>query len=274
MSPLHHNIPDDFRGVWQRTLLQTDTDAATPPPSDCSSWVRWLQTSQWHGDLRIPASALLGRQAAPLSALPAARLAALAGQQAFVGITRCEALPEGQVCTWLRRIDFQPPGQQPDAGWMMFDRPDRLIEVGVHDDYNEIWERLPDSTGRYIVLSGRGAQGDDDGRRLLIAGCYMMTARPRQARWPRGMRPGDTLTDVMLRFPEQAPDWLDCDIAFGRLEQGQWHIEHATLPAREGQRVAFTLHRQGEHIALLTLADFSGHWHVLEWSCEDTVIAG
>lgn len=273
MSPLHHHIPDDFRGVWKRTLLQTDTDAATPPASDSGSWVRWLQTSLWHGDLRLPPSALLGRQAKPLSALPPAQLGALAEQQAFVGITQCEALPEGQICTWLRRIDFQPPAQQPDAGWMMFDRPDRLIEVGVHDDYNEIWERLPDSTGRYIVLSGIDARGDDDGRRLLIAGSYMMTARPRQIRWPRGMRPGDTLTDVMLRFPEQAHDWLDCDIAFGRLQQGQWHIEHATLPEREGRRVAFTLHRQGEHAALLTLADLSGHWHVLEWNCEDPAIA-
>jgi hypothetical protein len=166
----------------------------------------------------------------------------------------------------------------------MFDHPDRLIEIGVYTDYNEVWERLPDSTGRYIALSGRDAQGDDDGSRVLIAGSYMMTARPRPIKWPRGMRPGDTLGDVMLRFPEQAADWLDCDIAFGRLQQGphgpqgsqqgQWLIEHATLPERDGQGVAFALHRLDARTALLTLAESSSHWDVLEWNCEANTLAG
>ena len=75
MSPSHRDIPDDFRGVWQRTLLQTDTEATHPPASDSSSWVRWMQTSLWHGDLRIPESARQGRQPRPLSALAADQLA-------------------------------------------------------------------------------------------------------------------------------------------------------------------------------------------------------
>ena len=126
MSPSHRNIPDDFRGVWQRILLQTDTEATHPPVSDSSSWVRWVQTSLWHGDLRIPESARQGRLPRALSALGAEQLGALAGQQGFVGITQVEALPEGQICTWLRRVDYQPPGRKPDAGWMVFDHPDRI----------------------------------------------------------------------------------------------------------------------------------------------------
>jgi len=272
MSPPHRNIPDDFRGVWQRTLLQTDTEGDGPPVSDRSAWVRWLQTSLWHGDLRIPASAQQGRVPRPLPELSADQLGMLASQQGFVGITQVEALPEGQICTWLRRVDYQPPSQQPDAGWMVFDHPDRIIEIGVHDDYNEIWERMPDSTGRYIALAGHDESGRDDGRRLLIAGSYLMMARPRQAPWPRGMRPGDTLTDVMLRFPEQAGDWLDCDITFGRLQTGQWHIEHATLPEHEGLCLPVSLQQHDEHTAQLSLPGLRSNWHVLEWTCNHTEI--
>lgn len=267
MSPSHRQIPDDLRGVWQRTQLQTGTDAICPPVPDTDSWVRWLQTSLWHGDLRIPSSALHARCAMPLKQMSPQQHNALAKQQGFAGITQVEALPEGQICTRLRRVDYQPPGLTPDAGWLMFDRPDHFIEIGVHADHNAIWARLPDSTGRYIALAGRNAQGDDDGRRLLVAGRYMMMIRPRHARWPASLLPGDTLADVMQRHSEQVTDWLDCDISFGHLQQGHWHIEHATLPEREGQRHACQLHRHEAHVATVKMPDADGDWHVLEWGC-------
>lgn len=261
-------VPDDLRGVWQRTLLQTDTDTSTPPPSDSSSWVRWLQTSAWHGDLRVTQQALSDRVARPLAELSPPQLAVLAQQQGFAGITQFEALPEGQICTWLRRIDYQPPGLQPDAGWMMFEQADRLVEIGVHADYNEVWARLPDSVGRYVALAGLGDDGQDNGVRLLIAGVYMMLVRPRRQRWPRGMTPGYTLSDVMLTFPEQALSWLDCEISFGRLQQGLWHVERSTLPEREGQRWPLSLHRVDQARACLRLAERSTDWQVLEWTCD------
>jgi len=267
MSQSHRKVPDDLRGVWQRTLLQSSTDTACPPVQDSDSWVRWLQTSLWHGDLRIPASALQGRCALPLSGMSGQQLSALAAQQGFAGITQFEALPEGQICTWQRHVDYQPPRLQPDVAWLVFDRPDRLIEVGVHADYNEIWERLPDSTGRYIALAGCDALGADDGRRLLVAGAYMMMIRPRRARWPGGTSPGHTLADVLQRHPAQAIDWLDCDMAFGRLHQGQWHVEQSTLPEREGLCLSFQLRRQDDRMAMLRLSDAEDRWRVLEWTC-------
>lgn len=53
-------VPADLRGVWVRTLLQTETLAehVGAPPSDTTTWVRWLQTSRWHADLRVPQRAL------------------------------------------------------------------------------------------------------------------------------------------------------------------------------------------------------------------------
>jgi hypothetical protein len=281
-------VPDELRGVWQRTLLQTGTDAAAQagaaPASDTQSWVRWLQTSAWHGDLRLPEQALAARQPLPLTQLSAGQLGALACQQGFAGITQFEALPEGQICTWLRRIDYQPPGLQPDAGWMLFEQPDRLIEIGVHEDYNEIWQRLPDSVGRFVTLAspddaaaalpGPAGTAEPSGPvRLLLAGQYLMLVRGRLQRWPRGMTPGCSLADVMLRHPEQALQWLDCEISFGRLLGGEWLIERSTLPEREGLRQPCALQRLDANRAWVTLGDTVSEWRVLEWSSTDERIS-
>jgi hypothetical protein len=261
-EPQRNAVPDDLRGVWQRTLLQTHTQGSTPPDADTSTWVRWLQTSSWHGDLRLPEQALAARQAVPLAQLSAGQMGALACQQGFAGITQFEALPEGQICTWLRRIDYQPPGLQPDAGWLLFDQPDHLIEVGVHEDYNEVWARLPDSVGRYVVL----ASAAEPELRLLLAGNYLMLVRARAHRWPRGMTPGYTLADVMLHRPERAADWLDCEISFGHLQGGLWVIEHSTLPEREGLRLPCVLQRLDAVQARVSLPGLSEPLQVLEWT--------
>lgn len=267
-SSAHRPVPDDVRGVWRRTLLQTDTDTGQPPLEDDSSWVRWMQTSLWHADLRVPPSAMQGREALPLSQLSAVQRAALAGQQGFAGITQVEDLPEGQVCHWLRRTDYQPPALHPDAGWIVFDRPDRLIEIGVHDSYNEIWERLPDSLGRFVTLAELTDDGRDTGARLLVAGSYMMKVQPRVARWPRGMNPGYSLTDVLLHSPDQALDWLACEVSFGRLAQGQWAIERSTLPEHEGQVRDWAVQRVDEHHARVQQAQSRTTWQILEWRCD------
>lgn len=267
-SSTHRPVPDDVRGVWRRTLLQTDTDTGQPPLEDHSSWVRWMQTSLWHADLRVPHSAMQGREARPLCELSAVQRAALAAQEGFAGITQVDNLPEGQICNWLRRTDYQPPALQPDAGWLVFDRPDRIIEIGVHASYNEIWERLPDSIGRFVTLAELTDDGQDTGARILVAGSYMMKVHPRIARWPRGMNPGYTLTDVLLHSPDQALDWLACEVSFGRLSPGQWAIERSTLPEREGQVWDWAMQRVDAHRALVQQGASSTTWQVLEWCCD------
>lgn len=269
-------VPDDLRGVWRRTVLQTGTDSDQSILVDDRSWVHWLQTSLWHADLRVPPSAMAEREPRPLNQLSPVQRAALAAQQGFAGITQLDSLPEGLVCNWLRRVDYQPPALQPDAGWLLFDRPDRLIEIGVHECYNEIWERLPDSVGRFVALAELGPGERDTGVRMLVAGHYMMVVRPRAVRWPRGMNPGYTLTDVLLHSPEQALDWLACEVSFGRVSQGQWLIERSTLPEREGQTWVWSVQRLDDRRAHVQHVLYGGPgagcavWQVLEWSCDAT----
>ncbi len=81
-------VPNHYRGVWVRKLLET------PQQRDESTFVRWLQTSVWHADVRIPAS----------SPAAAAQLR-LASQQGFCGVTQVAQQAQGEVCSWHRRSD-------------------------------------------------------------------------------------------------------------------------------------------------------------------------
>ena len=158
-----HPVPPRYRGVWQRTLLQT------PEGRDTTTRVHWLQTEGWHADLRVPAGID--------PATPAGR----AQLQGFCGITRISGGHDGQpeVCTWHRRWDIQPPRSTPDAGHMVFETPACVIETGIHGRYLEVWERLPDSLGRRIALARLDAGGQPGAERLLEAGLNLMNQRPR-----------------------------------------------------------------------------------------------
>jgi hypothetical protein len=43
-------VPDCYLGTWQRSLLQTSQ------MRDTTTQVFWLQTRNWHADLRVPAN--------------------------------------------------------------------------------------------------------------------------------------------------------------------------------------------------------------------------
>lgn len=249
MTPL--TIPDRYHGVWQRTLLET------PEGRDTTSWVHWLQTGLWHGDLRVPADADRGT--------PAGR----ALQQGFAGttsITRPDpALPE--VCTWQRSIDFQPPRSTPDAGHMVFETPERVIETGIHGSYLEVWERLPGSVGQRIALAALDAAGEPTAERLLVSGRCLMHLRPRSARWPADLRPDEPLSDLVRRHPAQAEVLLDFHIAFGTLKDDHWTIERSTDPTLEGRSATCTLQRHDAASAIVCGVDSAAGtaWRVLEW---------
>lgn len=247
MSP--PTIPDRYHGVWQRTLLET------PEGRDTTSWVHWLQTGLWHGDLRVPADA--GR------ATPAGR----AQQQGFAGTTAITwpdpAQPE--VCTWQRHIDFQPPRSTPDAGHMVFETPERVIETGIHGSYLEVWERLPGSVGRRIALAALDAAGEPTAERLLVSGQYLMHLRPREAAWPADTAPDDTLAQVVQRHAIEAEALLDFQITFGTWGEGVWAVERATRPALEGRHRPCALERVSDTEAVVTGEGLPPRWQVLEW---------
>lgn len=250
-------VPDHYRGVWIRKILQT------PKLRDTTTFVCWLQTSAWHADLRIPGSARHG-------GVPTAHMRS--SQQGFCGVTEVTHEASGEVCTWHRQMDFQPPRAEVDAGVMVFETPERVIETGVHATYLEVWERLPDSTGRTIVLGGVDSTGGDTRERVLVAGRYLMHVRPRTVAWPQGLEAGLSLADVVARHPSMAQGLLDFEISFGVLDAGCWTVERSTLPEREGRSLPCALRRQGESEAIIEGCLSSTAWQIIEWTCMDATL--
>jgi hypothetical protein len=244
-------VPEQYRGVWARTLLET------PLHTDDSTFVRWLQTSLWHADLRVSPG---------LS--PQSGSQQLATQQGFCGLTQVNQSPQGEVCTWQRRLDFQPPRLDVDAGLMVFETPERVIETGIHASYLEVWERLPDSTGRFITLAGLDAAGHDTQQRFLVAGRYAMQVRPRSA-LPVNTALGQTLAEVLAQHPAQTAALLDFEISFGSLEDGILCIEQSTLPDLRGARAALTLRQLDATQARIDSPAGAVRWQILEWSCAE-----
>jgi hypothetical protein len=250
---------------------------APPPLRDLSTWVRWLQTAHWHADLRVPAAARpAGAGRRMFDGESAARLAA---QQGFFGLTTVEQAdvagePQApvEVCSWHRELDFQPPGPHPDAGSMLFDNPDRLIETGLHGDYLEVWERLPDSVGRSLVLEMAAHPAGRPAMWWLLTGTYLMRVRPRAAAWPADTAVGDTLASLLQRHPDAGADLLDFEISAGRLRDGLWTIEHSTLPPFEGRVEAFCVRRLSEAQAVVFGSTVQAGWRVREWDGAGTIV--
>lgn len=236
-EPATPPVPARYRGVWRRTLLQTADSA------DDSSWVHWLQLGRWHADLRVPRAARQLAAAAPAWPYDTHLQAELALQQGFAGITQVQCSVGGEVCTWHRLVDYQPPSTSPDAGHMSFETPARVVEIGVHGAYREVWERLPDSGGRGIALAEPPCSDGQPAAHLFLAGRYLMRVRPCVPVWQPAF-----------------------EISFGVLEGGRWHIERSTRPELEGRRLAVDLERIGLDQARVQLdGPTAGSWRILEW---------
>jgi len=187
-------------------------------------------------------------------------------------VTQVTQQAGGEVCTWHRRLDFQPPRAEVDAGLMVFEAPERVIETGVHAPYLEIWERLPDSTGPYIALAGLDEAGGDTQERFLVAGRYAMHVRPRCMAWPPGTQAGQTLVDVVVRHPAMAQDLLDFEISFGTLEGGHWTIEQSTLPALNGACRPFAVAKFKVDHAEVSCLGLGKLWQVLDWAAQEVLV--
>lgn len=228
-------VPSAYRGVWMRTLLET------PQGCDETTFVRWMQLGRWHADLRIPAAVRADRNAKLLAKDGPEQLARLATQQGFCGVTQVTSRDAGEMCTWHRLEDYQPPGQSPDTGLMVFETPDCVIETGVHGVYREIWQRLPHSTGRLIALVEPERADGQARARLFMAGQYLMRVRPRRQSGP------------------------DFEISFGAIKSGRWHLQHSTLPGLEGQSLVISVQRCGPLRAQVHGDLGAVDWNILEW---------
>jgi hypothetical protein len=235
-------VPPSYHGVWSRTLLET------PEGSDDSTFVRWMQLTRWHADLRVPAAARADMPPWPLADLSLQQIELLATQQGFCGTTEVSVDTAGrELCTWHRQVDYQPPRPTADTGEMVFKTPDCVVETGIHGVYREVWHRLPDSSGPLIALEAADlpdvqAQAP---ARLLLAGQYLMRVVP------------------------QNPPGPNFEISFGRLKGGTWSIEQSTLPELEGQKLACSIKRVDMANAQV-LGDLGPvNWTILEWTSED-----
>ena len=221
-------VPDAFIGVWKRKLLRT------PEFEDTVSTAYLMQTGLWHADIRIPVyrAPCTGKHA--LAQCTREELLDLAAQQGFSGPTTID----GDICRWLRRVDFQPPSGFNDVGRIEFTSPDLMLEYGIEQEYFEIWERLPDSVGQEHV-NVEFADGDDPRAArphsvLLATGRYFMLVRPRRMVLPQA----DSL--AALTGDDQAlRAALDFEISFGTRggPPETWVIQRSTLPWREGERL-------------------------------------
>jgi hypothetical protein len=266
------DVPERYRGLWRR--LQLDV----PGLRDTTTWAHWLQTARWHADLRVPDAA---RPAEVVGAPSHSPHPALALQTGFFGRTEVYLQPAGERCTWHRQLDVQPDRGRPDTGWMVFEQPDCVVETGLHGDFREVWQRVPGSTGRTMVLAelapstGDAAPLATHGARWLLSGQWLMRVRARRIRWsgesgaalwPADTAPGDTLATVVFRHPESTAALLDFEISFGRWCDGVWAIERSTLPALEGRRESLGWRRLDDRLAEVTSAAGTERWQVLEWS--------
>ncbi|MFT5533822.1 MAG: hypothetical protein ACI802_002057 [Candidatus Paceibacteria bacterium] len=233
MAPDSALVPDRYRGVWQRTLLDA------PGVHDTTTTVLWMQTGRWHADLRIAAGRPDFTGVGSLDVCDVEQLAWLASQQGFAGITEVDITSGQDICAWHRLVDIQPPGLTADAGVMEF-MPAYLVETGVHGPYIEHWIAVPESHGESAVY--RCGSDQDRMQLLLVAGQQVMRVRDRRCAWPSGLAAGTTLGQMLLSLslPQQR-SLLDIEISFGTRTDGGWRIEHSTLPWLEGQGVTFAI---------------------------------
>jgi hypothetical protein len=233
----YESVPANYLGVWQRELLETASS------KDDTSLVLWMQTQQYHIDLRIPANRVNLRTVQSLQDYSDDELLLLATQQGFAGITQVmlSTATSSDICQWHRKIDFQPQTAARDIGKMVFTDENTVIETGLDSPYLELWRRLADSQtpATFAFVTGKNSEGIDIPAYLMRAGKYVAYARPRNNILPKA---DSLLACVQTQKPnrEQLLDWLDMEISFGEIfDDENWKIKHSTLPFKEQLTVSF-----------------------------------
>jgi hypothetical protein len=228
----HAAIPDAYLGVWRRRLLRTSAG------DDTTTIVHWLQTPVWHADIRIPATRPTFAGARNLNDLDRPALLALAAQQGFAGVTTVE----GDICRWHRRVDIQPPSGFSDVGRIVFENAERMLEHGIEQDYFEIWERVPASTGPWAALASTTAEGDVW---LLRTGDHAIRVRP------RSLAPADSLAAGAAGFRVTAVASAGGDSArhlAGQLDARRVEVERLVFQAGEAEGRLVNFREQADRV--------------------------
>ncbi len=129
--------------------------------SDNTSTVLWLQTPcGLYCDLRVP-----------LIARPADTLEARIAQRSFAG----RLSYTGDRTTWHRELDFRPYSGTLDVGDnTLSEDGNTLTELGVHDNYLEVWQRTTDGfvDGKPVFLAMELEHSDRRGVWVVVGSTY------------------------------------------------------------------------------------------------------
>ncbi len=216
----------DLRGLWLRSLIVLPDGRR-----DTTTFVAWLQGTTRFADLRQPAGRPDFSGVSSHDDLTWEQIAWLATQQAFAGVLTAE----GDMFTWTRSIDFQPPSDDPDVGRLWFEPAEagarHLVERGRDVDYVEHWHGQPGDTAPCWTAGLRDPESSRTGI-IVRVGARFMLALSRANSLPRGT----TLAECVAAAGslDAARDIVACEVSLGRIDGGGWTVERSTLPYREG----------------------------------------
>jgi hypothetical protein len=262
--------PEWLTGIWRReSIVYSDGT------EDRSTCVLWGQTRSRYVDLRIPADRPPARGRRSFDDFSEGELLLLAEQMGFAG----HVVLKGDVCTWIRYIDYQPNTGRPDSGRLELNG-DALHERGeassvLGRDYHEIFhrehkaERCCAALQSFAPTQG-GANEEGTARAVLILiDNHFLFAQARSEELPQGQ----SLRELVLAAGKDRSlihRYLDCEISFGNIEGNDpWLVISSTIPFRERQRLLprSSVVQRGETGSLVLCSDSSlQHWRIIDSS--------
>ena len=235
----------------------------------------WGQTRSRYVDLRIPADRPPARGRRSFDDFSEGELLLLSEQMGFAG----HVVLKGDVCTWIRYIDYQPNTGRPDSGRLELNG-DALHERGeassvLGRDYHEIFhrehkaERCCAALQSFAPTQG-GANEEGTARAVLILiDNHFLFAQARSEELPQGQ----SLRELVLAAGKDRSlihRYLDCEISVGKIEGNDpWLVISSTIPFRERQRLLprSSVVQRGETGSLVLCSDSSlQHWRIIDSS--------
>lgn len=235
-TPATPRAPAWLASLWRRTSITLPSST-----SDGMATVLWGQTHTLFVDLRIPFDRPEARGRRSFDDFSTDELRRLAAQKGFAGHVELD----GDLCSWIRYIDYRPSNGRPDRAVLRIDG-DTLHETGeatsvIGSSYAEVYKREGSADGKMIALRGEAADGNDrqtaPDRVLVVIGERFLYARERAEPLPSAESLADLLSDLG-DDRERICACLDCEISYGRTDGSEgWTIASSTLPFREGERL-------------------------------------
>lgn len=221
------SIPPACCGVWQRRSMENKGKAA-----DSTTLAFWIQTDALQASLCIPAGRPDTSGKTSLAEYDEAGLLWLARQEGIAGMT----LADGDLLHRRRQIDFQPTRGRDNTRRIRFE-DDLLITENLQGSSTETWQRLAGTEGETITLRllEESVQATRKGYLLVVSDHFIFVRdRPNFTRQAASL---EDLFEAQDLEPAEMAAYLDCEFSYGRRTGGDlpWHIQHSTLPWREGK---------------------------------------